>query len=308
MPDQTWILLLYALPTKQGTHRVSLWRKLKKIGAVSLKTSAYLLPDTPGHYEHFQWLAQQVRDAGGDATLIRATVIEGMAEADVIRLFDEARGMEYAELIEPLKELLKHNKKRLGEGVAEALEKLKARFEEIQRTDFFSSARAKEVEALLEKASALREVKSDGRKLASREFRGRTWLTRPRPEIDRVGSAWLIRKFIDPKARFVFNVDRGAHPEALAFDMVDADFTHHGEDCTFETLIKRFGIKDKTLGKIAEMVHDADLEDDKFSRGEGLGIQRALQGWGALGLTDDALLTKGGECFDAVYAISKRER
>ena len=115
-------------------------------------------------------------------------------------------------------------------------------------------------------------------KLAAKDFAGRTWLTRARPEIDRVGSAWLIRKFLDPKARFVFAADRRRHPDALPFDMLEVEFTHHGEDCTFETLVKHFGINDKSVQKIAEIVHDADLENDKFRRAEGFGIQHTLKG------------------------------
>src|SRR5215210_6315583 len=308
MADATWILLLYELPTKQGSQRVNLWRKLKKIGAVSLKTSAYLLPDTAAHHEHLQWLAQQVRDAGGDATLIRVTEIEGMAEADLVRLFNDARAQEYAELSEPLNDLLKRNKKRFTEGFSEELLKLGARFEEIRHTDFFECPKAAELQALLSTASALRDGKSPMSKLAAKEFSGRKWLTRPRPEIDRVGSAWLIHKFIDPKARFVFATDRRKHPNALPFDMLDAEFTHHGEDCTFETLVKRFGITDKAVQKIAEMVHDADLEDGKFRRLEGLGIQHTLRGWAALGLSDNEIVTKGCESFDAIYAIWRKQK
>ena len=307
MVDRTWILLLYELPSRQSSQRVNLWRKLKKIGAVSLKTSAYLLPDTPSHHEHFQWLAQQVRDAGGDATLIRVMEIEGMTGAALVRLFNDARLQEYTELLRSLNALIKANKKRLTDGFSEELKKLNARFEQIRQTDFFECPKAGEVRALLGNAAALRDGTSALPKLAATDFAGRTWLTRPRPEIDRVGSAWLIRKFLDPKARFVFAADRRRHPDALPFDILDVEFTHHGEDCTFETLVKRFGINDKAVQKIAEMVHDADLEDGKFRRAEGLGIQHTLKGWAALGLSDDEIIAKGSKSFDALYAILSKQ-
>jgi hypothetical protein len=132
-------------------------------------------------------------------------------------------------------------------------------------------------------------------------FRGKTWLTRPRPGIDRAGSAWLIRKLIDSKAKFVFAAEPSKHPKALPFDMADVEFSHHGEDCTFETLVKRFGITDKAVLRIAEMVHDADLEDGKFQRIECIGINSALSGWAKTRMGDAELLEKGIECFEGIY-------
>ncbi len=136
----------------------------------------------------------------------------------------------------------------------------------------------------------------------AKQFVGKTWLTRPRPEIDRVGSAWLVCRFIDPHAKFVFAPSPASHPEAIQFDMPDVEFTHHGDDCTFETLIKRFGIEDKAALLIAEMIHDADLEDEKFHHVDCIGIDRVLKGWGKLGLTDEVIMKNGFECFDALSA------
>ena len=126
-------------------------------------------------------------------------------------------------------------------------------------------------------------------------------MTRPRPGIDRAGTAWLIRRFIDPKAKFVFGTEPSRHPKALPFDMADVEFSHHGEDCTFETMVKRFGIGDRAVKKMAEMVHDADLEDGKFERHECEGINAVLGGWARNGLSDGELLAKGMECFEGLY-------
>lgn len=308
MSGRTWILLLYELPTRQSSQRVNLWRKLKKAGAISLKTSAYLLPDTPSHHERFQWLAQQVRDAGGEATLIRVTEIEGRSDADLVQQFNDARTREYAEVLGPLSDLLKRSRKRLADGFTEELEKLRARYEEIRATDFFDCPKGTEVQTLLETAAAYRDGKGAIPKLVARDFMGRTWLTRPRPEIDRVGSAWLIRKFIDPKARFVFASEGNRHPDAIPYDMVHGEFTHHGEDCTFETLVKRFRITDRAVLKMAEMVHDADLEDGKFQRTECIGIHQMLKGWAALGASDDEILAKGSDALDALYALLRKQK
>jgi hypothetical protein len=143
-------------------------------------------------------------------------------------------------------------------------------------------------------------------KIDPKDYVGRTWLTRPRPEIDRVGSAWLIRKCIDPEARFIFDPKVSAHPNAVSFDMLDAEFSHLGDDCTFETLTKRFVIRNKAIQKIGEMIHDADLEDDKFQRTECVGIDHILKGWAKDGLADEEILRRGFECFDALYSFLQR--
>jgi hypothetical protein len=142
--------------------------------------------------------------------------------------------------------------------------------------------------------------------LDAKQYQGKTWLTRPRPEIDRVGSAWLISKFIDRKPKFVFALTAEAVPDAIPFDMLDAEFSHHGNYCTFETLTRRFLISDKSLVKIGEMIHDADLDDARFQRIEAVGVDRVLKGWAKEGLSDREILRRGFECFDALYAFLQR--
>lgn len=306
-PANKWLLLLYSLPTKRSAARVSLWRQLKRLGAIPFKTSASLLPDTSHHLERFQWLAQQVRDDGGDATLIRVTEVEGMTHAQIVQLFNAARANDYGELIRELTQLVEKNKKKRQKSFPADLDKMTAWFEEIRQIDFFDCPRAQDAQMLVQRAFGLRGTKrKTATRLSIKEFQGKTWLTRPRPEIDRVGSAWLIRKFIDSKARFIFASDPKKIPEAIPYDMAGVDLSHHGEDCTFETLVKRFGISDKALQKIAEMVHEADLEDGKFQHAECVGIDRILKGWAKLGLSDEQLLQKGGECFDALYRFLSR--
>lgn len=305
--SEKWLLLLYGLPTKKGAARVNLWRQLKKCGALSLKTSAYLLPDKAEHHERLQWLAQQVRDSGGEATIIHVTEIEGLSNEDIVWQFNEARAADFSELLTSLNDLIAKNKKSLSDSFADDLEKLTRRFEEISKIDFFACPRAQDAQMLLKRAGNLQNGKvKASRSLTASKFAGKTWLTRPRPEIDRVGSAWLIRKFIDSKARFIFSTDPTKHPQAIPYDMFEVEFSHHGEDCTFETLVKRFGIQDKVVLKIAEMVHDADLEDGKFQTTECIGIDRILKGWAKSGLSDEQLLERGGDCFDALYQQLKK--
>ncbi len=303
MKSDAWLLLLYGLPSQQATERVSLWRKLRKFGALQLKNSAYVLPDTPAHFERFQWLAQQVRDGGGETTLIRVTEIEGLTGAAIAGLFNDARTKDYRELMAGVNTLLRKLNKKRPPAHDEELEKLRARFAELRLIDYFDCPAAHDVEMLLQRAAG-----ASGRKdrpaapLDPKAFAGKTWLTRLRPEIDRVGSAWLIRTFIDPQAKFVFATKPATHPDAIPYDMADVEFTHHGDDCTFETLLKRFAIQDQAARQIGEMIHDADLEDGKFKRPEATGLDRVFKGWARLGLDDQEILAKGFGCFDALRA------
>jgi hypothetical protein len=302
----SWLLLLFRLPATHKSERVAIWRKLKKSGAIQIKTSTYLLPDEPARYEYFQWLSKEICDAGGDATLVRAREIEGLPDEKLVELFNKTRDQEYAALREALRALSNRRAKMDARIFAAELERLRKQFRDIRETDFFNSPRAQDVEMLLRKTEGTQRGKRALPKINSRNYHGKTWLTRPRPEIDRVGSAWLIRKFIDPKARFAFAGVASAKPGAVSFDMLDAEFTHSGDDCTFETLIKRFHIKDNAARKIGEMIHDADLDDEKFQRSECIGIDRVLKGWAKQGMPDDEILRRGFESFDGLYFFLRR--
>jgi len=298
----TWLLLLLRLPATHQAERVAIWRKLKKSGAVQIQTSTYVLPDDPARYETFQWLTQHIRDAGGDATLVRARDIEGLPNEKLIALFNAARAKEYVALREQIRSLSSHGKR--SARVSSKLDRVRKQFREIRQNDFFNCPRAQDLEKLLRKLEDAPSRESRLPKGKPRDYRNKIWLTRPRPEIDRVGSAWLIRKFIDPKAKFAFGTKR--KPSVISFDMLDGDFTHRGDDCTFETLIKSFRVQDKAAHKIGEMIHDADLDDAKFERNECIGVDRVLKGWAREGLSDQEILRRGFQCFDALYAFLRR--
>jgi len=300
----TWLLLLVRLPATHKTERVAIWRKLRKSGAIPIQTSSYVLPDQPSCYETFQWLTQQIRDAGGDATLVRAREIEGLANQRLVELFNAARAKEYAALREVARSLVKRPRRTVTSG--DRLDRVRKQFREIRQTDFFNCPRAQDVEMLLRKLEGTQARESVPLKVGPRDYHNTIWATRPRPEIDRVGSAWLIQKFIDPRAKFIFTRKVRAHRRVVSFDMLDGDFTHCGDDCTFETLMKSFGIRDKAVHKIGEMIHDADLDDEKFKRTECVGIDRILKGWAREGLSDHEILRRGWQCFDALYAFLRR--
>lgn len=284
-----------------------MWRKLQKSGAIQIKTSTYLLPDAPAQYELFQWLAKQVTDYGGDSTLIRAQQIEGLSDAKIIGLFNAARDADYTALIEATRKLTQRTGKKRDQAFLVEIEKLKKSFRSIRDINFFDAPKAHLASAQLERLeTAACSKAAPVAKLELKQFQNRTWLTRPRPEVDRVGSAWLIRHFIDQKAKFAFASQPDSIPNAIPFDHAQGEFSHQGEDCSFETLLARFGIQDKALRKIGQMVHDADLEDGKFQRPEGLGLDRIFKGWAKRGMPDDEILTRGAACFDGLYAFLRR--
>src|SRR5438552_2225132 len=224
-----WLLLLYGLPTKRTTARVNLWRKLKKFGAIQLKTSAWLLPDTPVHYERFQWLATQIRDDGGEATLLKVAEIGELSPQQIHALFNNARAAEYRALIKEIQGAMLRNRKGAGGPDAPPLERFQRALNEIKQIDYFQCPKAHDAEMSLQRMTRLIAGKRKDfprePTLSFKDFIGRTWLTRPRPGIDRAGSAWLIRKFIDPKAKFLFAMEPSKFPQALPFDMAGVEFS-----------------------------------------------------------------------------------
>src|SRR5437764_7381536 len=215
MKPTSWLLLLFSLPTNRNTERVAVWRRLKKLGAVQITTSTYLLPDQPVQHEQFQWLAQQIRDYGGDSTLVRAQEIEGLTKEKVVAMFNDVRAKDYGELRKTLQRFMARRRKMDAETAAGEIERLTRQFREIRKVDFFDSARGHDIAMLLRRAEGPKRSRQL-ETLDVKHYQGKKWLTRPRPEIDRVGSAWLIARFIDRKPKFVFAPEAEAVPNAIA--------------------------------------------------------------------------------------------
>ena len=293
-PSGAWLLLVFNLPSKNPSARVEIWRKLKKLGALPLRTSGYLLPNTTSNQERFEWLAAVIRKNKGEASVAQVTSFSGLSDDSITQLFLEARNRDYQQLMNALG---KHQAHKPGQLTA-----LRRRLTEIANVDFFNSPLRKRLESMLDAADHGR-VTSTAKGRKRREFLNRSWVTRPRPGIDRVSSAWLIQRFIDPNARFVFASDPRQIPGAIPFDMFTGDgFSHRGDDCTFETLSLEFSIKDRKVRSIAQIIHDADLEDEKFGRQEGLGLDRVLNGWARQQISDDELLRRGIELTEGLYS------
>jgi hypothetical protein len=295
-----WLLLMHSLPAKSGAVRLFLWRQLKRLGAVSFKTSVAVLPDRPELVESLQWLAQRVRQQGGEATLVHARQIDGISDPEIVALFQQARTADYEEILADARLGGRTEGAKVEKAAGVELEKLAARYQTVRQVDFFDCPAATRVERLLEQLRRSLQP-SAAPNLNKVDYHQRVWLTRPRPEVDRVGSAWLIQRFIDPQASFVFDTNPAAHPGALPYDMVGVEFGHQGEDCTFETMVKRFNLNDLGLSRLAEIIHDADLGDGRYGTQEGVGLLALFRGWARMGWSDTEILARGFDCFDALH-------
>jgi hypothetical protein len=295
-----WLLLVFSLPAKRASQRVEIWRKLQRHGMLPLRSSGYVLPNNPVNQERMEWLATAIRTYKGQASVVQVQSFDDLPSKHLKQLFVEARSRDYQKLLHEAKKVLARAPAR---GPGGRLNRIRRRFLELQDIDFFGSPLRAKVENLLAQADKT-DTQATGRKASGKtaEHVNRLWMTRPRPGIDRVSSAWLIRRFIDPKARFVFGAEPSAQADAIPFDMFcPQGFGHRGEDCTFETLRKEFSIKDSRVNRIAQIIHDADLGDEKFGRVEGQGLDKVLIGWAKQDLPDDELLQRGMDLIEGLY-------
>src|SRR5262245_31469225 len=308
------LLLLVGVPPTPSSLRVRVWRRLRSLGAVPLKRSAYLLPDTPERYEDFQWLAQEIQREGGEATLIRVQQIENISPADMLQLFHEPRDQDYRRLAVRYRKALQGlDRKSAAKNtrLQDELARLTKDHQRIREIDFLDAPGGAEVRRL-EEAIAMRTRKPETVHREERptldlgQLRGRRWVTRPRPHIDRIASAWLIKRFIDPGAEFIFAEPPQFPSDAVAFDAPGVELSHHGEDCTFETLIKRARLRDRRLIRLAEVVHEADLRDGKYPHEEARGIDVAIRALLAASPDDHQVLTQGMTLFEGLYATTPR--
>lgn len=309
-PPQGWLLLLHNIPPKPAYLRVKIWRRLQGLGAVAVKNAAYLLPKSEQAQEDLRWVGREIVAGGGEAVLCEAQFLDGLDDAALRALFNAARDADYAALAEEAREAMGN---REG-GPEAAARRLSRRFDQIAAVDFFhATGRGAAEGALAALQARLKRAAAPApaaRADAERPPRARVWVTRRSVFVDRIASAWLIRRFIDPKARFKFVAEKDYRPKPgeLRFDMFDAEFTHQGDRCTFEVLRDRFAAGDAALGQIAEIVHDIDLKDGKFGRAEAAGVQQMIAGI-AESTDDDAERNRrGGEVFEALYRSFKGKR
>lgn len=308
-----WLLLIHQLPPKPSYLRVKVARHMQRIGAVAIKNTVYVLPATASALEDFQWAMREIRDSGGEANLFEARVIEGLSDGEVQQLFNGARDEDYASILAEAKELQKaaSRKKRDVNQLTGSLQRLRKRASEVAALDFFGAPKGHAVAALLDDLAArLAGDAAPAGKPSVETYGGRTWVTRTGVHVDRMASAWLIKRFIDPEATFKFVPAKRYAPEdgELRFDMFDAELTHEGDRCTFEVLLDRMQLEDRALRAIAEVVHDIDLKDAKFDRPETQGIAVLIASIAMAHAGDDERLARAGLVLDDLYVYYQKKR
>jgi len=310
--DPRWLLLIHQIPPKPPYLRVKVWRRLQAMGAVAIKNSVYAAPRTEGSQEDFEWLLREVVKGGGEASICEARFVEGLEDEHVEALFNAAREADYRQIAEEARSIARRATDRRLRSEPD-VSRLRSRLMAVTDIDFFGAAGREIAEGLVGELERALDASGAGvpRPTSREELRDRTWVTRKGVHIDRIASAWLIRRFVDPQARFKFVPSRGYRPERgdLRFDMFEAEFTHEGDLCTFEVLLARLGPDDRALRAIGEIVHDIDLRDDKFGRPEAPGIEGIVAGLALAHRDDDARLARGAAVFDDLYAyFRKRSR
>jgi hypothetical protein len=298
-----WYLLVHALPPKPLYLRAKIRQRLARVGAVAVKNSVYALPRADECLEDFQWIAQEARAGGGEAVVFEADFVDGLDDAELAGRFRRERAADYSAIAAEARALARGPAE--GGEAAAAAARLNARLAEVVAIDFFQASGRKEVETIMKTVEKRLHGAAD-RVVSSApgpSVRGATWATRRGVKIDRMASAWLIRRFIDPAARFRFIDPAGEKREGeLRFDMPGGDFTHEGDRCTFETLRARFGLDDAALQPIAEIVHDIDLKDGRYGRPETAGVKQLMDGLIAAHDDDGERLERSAALLDGLYA------
>jgi hypothetical protein len=316
-----WLLLVYQLPTRPSNIRVRTWRRLQDVGAAGLKNSAYVLPNSPQAQEDFEWIKTEILAMKGQANVFVADHLEPATEAEIVAAFHRARKADFEKIHREAQKLLKKLKGgRMATPIRKRLARtsrlLRERWDEISAIDFFQAPGREAAGGLLDlldrrladRVPAPRRTSKEGDTLMGEQFHLQTWVTRPRPGVDRMSSAWLIRKFIDTGAKFVFAEKPDSAPDAVPFDMFGVKFSHEGNSCTFETLVRRFGIRSPAVERIGQIVHDLDLKEERYELPETIAVGRLVEGLRLLHQDDQELLNQGMELFEALYrslAIAK---
>jgi hypothetical protein len=305
--EPRWLLLAHQLPARSSNARVKTWRRLQQIGAVATRNSVYVLPNTGECREDFEWLRTEIVALGGSATVFTADAIsEGGAE-DIVAAFQESRTRDYRALQKSIQKVRtavgrKRRTADHSQGAARLVRALRERFDALERIDFFgAAARDEAASALAELERAVHgtpDAAAPAGAATKTEYQHRRWVTRRRPGVDRMASAWLIRRFIDSKASFAF-VDKPASTD-VPFDMYAGGFGHRGGLCTFEVLCAEFGIAAAPVQTIARIVHDLDLKENRYAMPEAPVVGRMVEGLRAMHADDAALLEQGIAMFDAL--------
>ena len=320
-PQQSkkWLLLIHQIPPKPNALRVKIWRRLQHVGAVAIKQSVYVMPFSEQSQEDLSWTLKEIIAGGGDGSIGKVRFAEGLTDEQIIALFQTARKSDYQKIIQDANTLLTDwSAGRIDpqdpavRGPAQVL-KLQRRFDEVAAIDFFQAPERWTAEMLIQDLTARLSGQPSNESAAIHKLdglRGKTWVTRKNLFVDRIACGWLIRRFVDQSAVFKF-VDAEPYtpkPDQIRFDMFDGEYTHEGDRCTFEVMIKRFGLQDRGLVPLAEVIHDIDLKDARYDRAETAGLNALLTGLAASQPNDDQRMTLGLQLIENLYAYFQRQK
>jgi hypothetical protein len=308
-----WLVLIYQLRAKHSPARVKAWRRLQRIGAVTLKNSAYVIPNSAEAREDFEWIKTEIVAIGGQAMVLAADALDAATNREILDQFRAARGRDFDAIRVQARSMLARVRSIRPAGAArrrlvQSIRRLRERFREIEVIDFFDAPHRSEAARLLIELDRLAKrgttvtkppAPSETR-LDANDYAGRVWVTRSRPGVDRMSSAWLIRRFIDPNAKFAFGevTDRTA---MVPFDVFGAPLGHQGAFCTFETIAARFGIRDPAVAWLGRIVHDLDLKEDTYGVPEKAAVGRLVEGLRRMYHDDHMLISEGVTMFEALY-------
>ncbi len=320
MTETDWYVFVHQLPPKPLYLRAKVLKLLARAGAVPLKDSVYVLPLREDSLSELERVSGVALSGGGDTHTFRARPVGHPSQEELVGAFQRARDEDYRELTTRLRkwqiQLARTSSDPSSRGPFRIrLGHARRRLQQIVRIDFFQAPRRGEAEAALRELEARLAVgaakPATPAREANRGLVGRTWVTRRGVQVDRIASAWLVRRFIDPKARFRFidPHEEQARAGELTFDMMGADFTHEEDRCTFETLVRRIALGDAALDRVAEIIHDIDIKDGKFGRPEARGIEQVLWGMLAANPGDETRLERGFVLLDDLHqSFSRRLR
>ena len=314
-----WLVLIHQIRPKPDALRVKIWRRLQQIGAVAIKQSVYVMPFSEQSREDFSWTLKEIVDGGGDGSISEVRFVEGLTDKQIISLFQNARKSDYEKLIQDANHLLTEwssgdiDLKNPAKRANSQVEKLQRQFESIAAIDFFK-APERGTANLLIKDLAARSSGDGTDAVAPSEglsaLKGKVWVTRKNVFVDRIACGWLIRRFVDQAANFKY-VDSDTYaprPGEIRFDMFDGEYTHEGDRCTFEVMTQRLNLKDSGLVALAEVIHDIDLKDNKYNRGETVGLNALLTGLAASEPDDEKRMTRGADLMENMYAFFQRQK
>jgi len=306
-----WLLLIHQLPAKPAYARVKVWRRLQALGAVTVKNAVYALPVSDDAREDFVWLAKEIEELGGEAIVVTADMVAGLSDETLTGLFEAAREEDYRKIADEARSVAARlsaeaSDSELAEAAVQTA-RLRKQLDAVAAIDFFGAEGRAAAQGLVSglESSLQKEgdVKTSPAVPPADKLGNRVWVTRQQIQVDRIASAWLIRRFIDPQARFKFVASSGYQPEPgeLRFDMFEGEFTHQGDRCSFEVLLVHAGLSDPALAAIGEIIHDIDLKDDKYGRAETAGVKSLINGIATPNASDDQRLARGAVLLDGLY-------